>query len=185
MKEVVFPFMKFPGVDPILGPEMRSTGEVMGVGANFGAACARAMKGAGQGIPVPGSAFLSVRDADKDALVPLAEDLLERGYTLIATGGTCRHLRAQGFYCEQINKVTEGRPHIVDAMKNDEISFIINTTEGRAAIKDSFSIRREALQRKLPYTTTIPRGWATLQAIDHEREVEVHSLQELHGSKRQ
>ena len=185
VKEVVFPFMKFPGVDPILGPEMRSTGEVMGVGANFGAACARAMKGAGQGIPVPGSAFLSVRDADKDALVPLAEDLLERGYTLIATGGTCRHLRAQGFYCEQINKVTEGRPHIVDAMKNDEISFIINTTEGRAAIKDSFSIRREALQRKLPYTTTIPRGWATLQAIDHEREVEVHSLQELHGSKRQ
>jgi carbamoyl-phosphate synthase large subunit len=180
VKEVVFPFMKFPGVDPILGPEMRSTGEVMGVGNSFGAACARAMKGAGQGIPVPGTAFLSVRDADKQSLAPLAEDLLERGYTLIATGGTCRYLREQGFYCEQINKVTEGRPHIVDAIKNDEIHFIINTTEGRTAIRDSFSIRREALQRSVPYTTTIARGWATLQAIDHERDLEVHSLQELH-----
>jgi carbamoyl-phosphate synthase large subunit len=182
VKEVVFPFMKFPGVDPILGPEMRSTGEVMGVGDNFGAACARAMKGAGQGIPVPGRAFLSVRDADKEALEPLAEDLLDRGYTLVATEGTCKYLRAKGFYCEQVNKVTEGRPHIVDAIKNDEIRFIINTTEGRLAIRDSFSIRREALQRHVPYTTTIARGWATLQAIDHEKEVEVHSLQELHRS---
>ncbi len=180
VKEVVFPFMKFHGVDPILGPEMRSTGEVMGVGSSFGAACARAMKGAGQGIPVPGNAFLSVRDADKEAVAVLAEDLIDRGYTLIATGGTCAFLRAKGFYCEQINKVIEGRPHIVDAIKNDEIRFIINTTEGRQTIRDSFSIRREALQRQIPYTTTIARGWATLQAIDHERELEVHSLQELH-----
>ena len=180
VKEVVFPFMKFHGVDPILGPEMRSTGEVMGVGSSFGAACARAMKGAGQGIPVPGNAFLSVRDADKEAVAVLAEDLIDRGYTLVATGGTCAFLRAKGFYCEQINKVIEGRPHIVDAIKNDEIRFIINTTEGRQTIRDSFSIRREALQRQIPYTTTIARGWATLQAIDHERELEVHSLQELH-----
>jgi carbamoyl-phosphate synthase large subunit len=180
VKEVVFPFMKFPGVDPILGPEMRSTGEVMGVGNSFGAACARAMLAAGQRIPSPGPAFLSVRDADKNSLLPLAQDLLQRGYSLIATAGTCAFLRSHGFECEHVNKVTEGRPHIVDAIKNDGIRFIINTTEGRQAIRDSFSIRREALQRNVAYTTTIPRGWATLQAIDHEKEVEVHSLQELH-----
>ena len=126
---------------------------------------------------------LGPMDAELELLAApdhLAEDLIDRGYTLIATGGTCRYLRDQGFYCEHVNKVTEGRPHIVDAIKNDEIHFIINTTEGRTAIRDSFSIRREALQRSVPYTTTIPRGWATLQAIDHERELEVHSLQELH-----
>ena len=182
VKEVVFPFMKFPGVDPILGPEMRSTGEVMGIGRSFGGACARAMKGAQQRIPEPGRAFLSVRDADKDSLPPLAEDLLGRGYTLIATGGTCKYLRSQGFECEHVNKVMEGRPHIVDAIKNEEIRFIINTTEGRQAIADSFSIRREALQHNVAYTTTISRGWATLQAIDHEDNLEVRSLQELHGA---
>ncbi len=180
VKEVVFPFIKFPGVDPILGPEMRSTGEVMGVAATFGGAVARAMRASQYGIPRPGKAFLSVRDADKESLPPIAEDLLARGYTLIATDGTCKHLRAAGFPCEHINKVTEGRPHIVDAIKNDEIQFIINTTEGRQAIADSFSIRREALQRKVAYTTTIARGWATLEAIDHEHEFEVHSLQQLH-----
>ncbi len=139
------------------------------------------MKGAQQGFPVPGKAFLSVRDADKASLPPLAEDLLQRGYTLVATDGTCQYLRAQGFGCEHVNKVMEGRPHIVDAIKNEEIHFIINTTEGRQAIADSFSIRREALQHHVPYTTTIARGWATLQAIDHEDNREVRSLQELHG----
>ncbi len=180
VKEVVFPFLKFHGVDPILGPEMRSTGEVMGVSRSFGGAMARAMRASQYGIPTPGKAFLSVRDADKQSLPPIAVDLTQRGYSLVATAGTCKYLREQGFYCEHVNKVMEGRPHIVDAMKNDEIHFIINTTEGRQAISDSFSIRREALQRKVAYTTTIARGWATLQAIDHEHEFEVHCLQDLH-----
>ena len=182
VKEAVLPFLKFPGVDPILGPEMRSTGEVMGVGRSFGQACARAMKGAKYGIPRPGNAFLSVRDADKEPLLPIAEELVERGYSLIATSGTSRYLREHGFICEPINKVDEGRPHIVDAIKNGEIEFIVNTTEGSMAIADSFSIRREALQYKVSYTTTIARGWATLQAIDHEFNPEVRTLQELHSA---
>ncbi|MGD8384566.1 MAG: carbamoyl-phosphate synthase large subunit, partial [Lysobacterales bacterium] len=182
MKEAILPFIKFPGVDPILGPEMRSTGEVMGVGKSFGGACARAMKAAQFGIPKPGRAFLSVRDADKESLLPIAEDLLTRGYTLIATGGTCQYLRDHGFDCERVNKVLEGRPHIVDKIKNGEIAFIVNTTEGRQAIRDSYSIRREALQYKVSYTTTIARGWATLQAIDHEFDPEVRSLQQLHAA---
>ena len=182
VKEAVLPFLKFPGVDPILGPEMRSTGEVMGVGRSFGQACARAMKGAKYGIPRPGNAFLSVRDADKEPLLPIAEELVERGYSLIATSGTSKYLREHGFICEPINKVDEGRPHIVDAIKNGEIEFIVNTTEGSMAIADSFSIRREALQYKVSYTTTIARGWATLQAIDHEFNPEVRTLQELHSA---
>jgi carbamoyl-phosphate synthase large subunit len=182
VKEAILPFMKFPGVDPILGPEMRSTGEVMGVGRSFGGACARAMKAAKYGIPKPGRALLSVRDADKLPLIPIARDLIERGYTLVATAGTRDFLTAQGFACERVNKVAEGRPHIVDEIKNGKYVFIINTTEGRQAIADSFSIRREALQYKVSYTTTIARGWATLQAIDHEHDLEVRSLKELHGS---
>jgi len=181
VKEAVLPFLKFPGVDPILGPEMRSTGEVMGVGRSFGQACARAMKAANYGIPRPGHAFLSVRDADKEPLLPIAEELSERGYSLIATAGTSRYLRERGYICEPINKVDEGRPHIVDAIKNGEIEFIVNTTEGSQAIADSFSIRREALQYKVSYTTTIARAWATLQAIDHEFNPEVRTLQELHS----
>ncbi|MGA9575892.1 MAG: carbamoyl-phosphate synthase large subunit [Lysobacterales bacterium] len=182
VKEAILPFLKFPGVDPILGPEMRSTGEVMGVGRSFGEACARAMKAAKYGIPRPGQAFLSVRDADKAPLLPIAEELVERGYSLIATRGTSKYLREHGFLCEPINKVDEGRPHIVDAIKNGEIEFIVNTTEGSQAIADSFSIRREALQYKVSYTTTIARGWATLQAIDHEFNPEVRTLQELHSA---
>jgi carbamoyl-phosphate synthase large subunit len=123
-----------------------------------------------------------VRDADKEPLLPIAEDLVSRGYSLIATGGTCAYLREAGYICERINKVDEGRPHIVDAIKNGEIEFIVNTTEGSKAIADSFSIRREALQYKVSYTTTIARGWATLQAIDHEFDLVVHSLQELHAA---
>jgi carbamoyl-phosphate synthase large subunit len=182
VKEAILPFLKFPGVDPILGPEMRSTGEVMGVGMSFGEACAKAMKAAQYGIPRPGQAFLSVRDADKEPLVPIAEDLVSRGYSLMATSGTCQYLRERGFICEAINKVDEGRPHIVDAIKNGEIEFIVNTTEGSQAISDSFSIRRQALQYKVSYTTTIARGWATLQAINHEFDPEVRSLQELHDT---
>ncbi len=180
IKEAVFPFMKFPGVDPILGPEMRSTGEVMGIGWSFGGARAKSMKAASYGLPAVGKAFLSVRDADKQVLVPIARELIGRGYQLVATNGTAQFLRDNAVDCESVNKVMEGRPHIVDLIKNDEIDFIVNTTEGAQAISDSFSIRREALQRKLSYTTTIAGGRATLRALDHENDYTVHSLQQLH-----
>jgi len=180
VKEAVFPFIKFPGVDPILGPEMRSTGEVMGIGWSFGGARAKSMMGAGYGLPTPGKAFLSVRDADKQVLVPIARELVGRGYDLVATHGTARFLNEKGIECEGINKVIEGRPHVVDLIKNNEINFIVNTTEGSQAIADSFSIRREALQRKVSYTTTIAGGRATLRALDHENDYTVHSLQQIH-----
>ncbi len=180
IKEAVFPFIKFPGVDPILGPEMRSTGEVMGIGWSFGGARAKSMKAAGYGLPSPGKAFLSVRDADKEVLTPIARELIGRGYQLVATSGTARFLNEHSIECESINKVMEGRPHVVDLIKNDEINFIVNTTEGAQAISDSFSIRREALQRKISYTTTIAGGRATLRALDHEEDYTVHSLQQLH-----
>jgi len=180
IKEAVFPFMKFPGVDPILGPEMRSTGEVMGIGWSFGGARAKSMKAASYGLPRVGKAFLSVRDADKQVLVSIARELIGRGYTLVATSGTAQFLQENFIECESVNKVLEGRPHIVDLIKNDEITFIVNTTEGAQAISDSFSIRREALQRKVSYTTTIAGGRATLRALDHENDYTVHSLQQLH-----
>jgi len=180
VKEAVFPFIKFPGVDPILGPEMRSTGEVMGIGWSFGGARAKSMKAANYGLPRPGKAFLSVRDADKDVLIPIARELIGRGYDLVATAGTSRFLNEHFVECQSVNKVAEGRPHIVDLIKNNEINFIVNTTEGAQAISDSFSIRREALQRKVSYTTTIAGGLATLRALDHEEDYTVHSLQQLH-----
>ncbi len=180
IKEAVFPFIKFPGVDPILGPEMRSTGEVMGIGWSFGGARAKSMKAAGYGLPCTGKAFLSVRDADKEGLVSIARELIGRGYQLAATIGTARYLNDCAIECEAVNKVMEGRPHVVDLIKNDEINFIVNTTEGAQAIADSFSIRREALQRKISYTTTIAGGRATLRALDHEEDYTVYSLQQLH-----
>jgi carbamoyl-phosphate synthase large subunit len=180
IKEAVFPFIKFPGVDPILGPEMRSTGEVMGIGWSFGGARAKSMKAASYGLPKPGKAFLSVRDGDKEGLAAIARELVGRGFTLVATRGTSKYLGEQSIPCDTVNKVMEGRPHIVDLIKNHEISFIVNTTEGRQAISDSFSIRREALQRKISYSTTIAGGKATLCALDHEEDYAVHSLQQLH-----
>jgi len=180
IKEAVFPFIKFPGVDPILGPEMRSTGEVMGIGWSFGGARAKSMKAANYGLPEAGKAFLSVRDADKQVLIPIARELIGRGYQLVATRGTADFLEENLIDCDSVNKVMEGRPHIVDLIKNDEIKFIVNTTEGAQAISDSFSIRREALQRKVSYTTTIAGGRATLRALDHENDYTVHSLQQLH-----
>mgnify|MGYP001821856345 CR=1 FL=1 len=180
VKEAVFPFIKFPGVDPILGPEMRSTGEVMGIGWSFGGARAKSMMGAQYNLPEPGKAFLSVRDADKQVLIPIARELIGRGYQLVATSGTADFLNSKFIQCESVNKVIEGRPHVVDLIKNNEINFIVNTTEGAQAIADSFSIRREALQRKIAYTTTIAGGRATLRALDHENDYTVHSLQQLH-----
>jgi len=180
IKEPAFPFIKFPGVDPILGPEMRSTGECMGVGESFGAAAARGQQGVGIQAAASGRAFLSVRDADKAHLVPVARELVGRGFSLVATEGTWKYLVENGVECDYINKVTQGRPHIVDLIKNREIDYIVNTTEGRQAITDSFSIRREALQRKVNYSTTIAGARATLRALEHWNEREVLSLAELH-----
>ncbi len=158
VKEAIFPFLKFQNVDPILGPEMRSTGEVMGVGRSFGAAFARAHEAANIAPPRAGKAFVSVRDPDKQRLLPVARDLIKRGFSIVATSGTATFLTEHGIVCDRINKVLEGRPHIVDLIKNGEIVFIINTTEGKQAIADSFSIRREALQQRITYSTTIAGG---------------------------
>ncbi|MCB1628399.1 MAG: carbamoyl-phosphate synthase large subunit [Xanthomonadales bacterium] len=181
VKEPIFPFAKFQGVDPQLGPEMRSTGEVMGVGRSFGAAFAKAQLAASNKAPPVGRAFLSVRDADKARLLPLGRQLIARGYTLVATSGTAAALNAAGVDCQRINKVAEGRPHVVDLIKSDEISFIINTTEGRQAIADSFSIRREALQHRVVYSTTLTGARAILGTLDHQGPQPVWSLEELHG----
>jgi carbamoyl-phosphate synthase large subunit len=183
IKEPVYPFIKFPGVDPILGPEMRSTGEAMGVGRSFGSAVARAQQGVNINIKHSGRVFLSVRDGDKTRLLELAQELIERGFSLVATQGTWKFLVENGIECDYVNKVIQGRPHIVDMIKNDEIDYIVNTTEGRQAIADSFSIRREALQRKVNYSTTIAGARATLRALDHWHERGVRSLEELHSIK--
>ncbi|MGH8122607.1 MAG: carbamoyl-phosphate synthase large subunit, partial [Rudaea sp.] len=180
VKEAIFPFLKFKNVDTILGPEMRSTGEVMGVGRSFGAAFARAHEAANISAPKIGKVFLSVRDADKPRVLLVAQDLIKRGYNLVATSGTCTYLSAHGIACERINKVAEGRPHIVDLVKNGEIVFIVNTTEGRQAIADSFSIRREALQQRITYSTTVAGARALVHSLDFRSSGDVNSLQELH-----
>jgi carbamoyl-phosphate synthase large subunit len=185
VKESVFPFTKFQGVDPILGPEMKSTGEVMGIGRSFAQAYARGMLASGVRIPPPGTAFLSVREADKGAVVELARDLAARGFDLVATGGTARVIQQGGVDCQHVNKVKEGRPHIVDMIKNDEIALIVNTTEGRSAIADSYTIRREALMHSVCYTTTMSAGRATCQAMAHREVNEVYCLQALHQAKNQ
>ncbi|MDR3389769.1 MAG: carbamoyl-phosphate synthase large subunit [Rudaea sp.] len=180
VKEAIFPFLKFQNVDPILGPEMRSTGEVMGVGRSFGAAFARAHEAANIVPPKVGKVFVSVRDPDKQRLLPVARELIKRGYSLVATSGTSAFLAEHGIACERINKVLEGRPHIVDLIKNGEIVFIVNTTEGKQAIADSFSIRREALQQRITYSTTIAGARALLHSLDFRGNGDVHSLQQLH-----
>ena len=182
VKEAIFPFAKFQGVDPILGPEMRSTGEVMGVGRSFGAAMARAQEAGGiKAVPDSGKVFVSVRDPDKQRVLPVARDLVKRGYELVATHGTAAFLRGEGLECQAVNKVAEGRPHIVDHIKNGEIAYIINTTEGRQAISDSFSIRREALQQRVTYSTTVAGARALVQSLEFRGTGPVWSLQELHA----
>ena len=180
VKEAIFPFLKFQNVDPILGPEMRSTGEVMGLGPSFGAAFARGHDAAGIKTPPKGKVFVSVRDADKERLLPVAKEVLARGFSLVATEGTARYLGEHGVACERINKVIEGRPHVVDLIKNGEIVYIVNTTEGKQAIADSFSIRREALQHRVTYSTTVAGARALVHSLDFHGAGEVHSLQELH-----
>ena len=185
VKESVFPFTKFQGVDPILGPEMKSTGEVMGIGSNFAEAFAKAMRGSGAEIPTPGTAFLSVREADKEGIVEIARQLHAQGFSLVATGGTGKVIRDADIECLHINKVKEGRPHIVDMIKNDEIVLIVNTTEGRSAIADSYTIRREALMHAVCYTTTLSGARATCQAMAHREIKQVYCIQTLHQAVEQ
>ncbi len=180
VKEAVFPFAKFRGVDPILGPEMKSTGEVMGIGRSFGEAFRKAQQGTGEILARGGRAFLSVRETDKKGIAHVAEQLVELGFELVATHGTARVLEQAGIPCQHINKVTEGRPHIVDMIKNGEISFIVNTTEGKQAIADSYTIRREALMHKVSYTTTLTGAEAICIALQREDDIEINSLQDLH-----
>ena len=180
VKEAVFPFAKFPEADPILGPEMKSTGEVMGTGDTFGEAYAKAQAASGVVLPTRGLCFISVRDRDKPAVVDLARNLLERGFEFAATGGTAQILEDAGIACRRVNKVREGRPHVVDMIKNDEVVLIVNTTEGKLAVKESRSIRREAVARRVTYYTTVAAARATCDALDHLGDIEVHRLQDLH-----
>jgi len=180
VKEAVFPFAKFLGVDPLLGPEMKSTGEVMGVGRSFAEAFAKAQMAAGNFLTAGGRAFISVRDADKQHAVEIGRDLSMLGFELLATSGTAKALEKVGLTVETVLKVIEGRPHVVDRIKNEEISFIVNTTEGKQAIADSYSIRREALQHNIPYTTTIAGARASCMAMAKGNNYDVTALQTLH-----
>jgi carbamoyl-phosphate synthase large subunit len=186
VKEAVFPFARFPGVDTVLGPEMRSTGEVMGLdwrrpgedmGPAFARAFAKSQLGGGVMLPRAGCAFISVKAADKPFIIEPARRLLAAGFQVIATGGTCDFLRAAGLAVEQVKKVLEGRPNIVDAMKNGEVQLMFNTTEGRQSLEDSFSLRRTALMMKIPYFTTTAGALAAAQAITVQGELEVRPLQ--------
>jgi len=181
VKEAVFPFNKFPGVDPILGPEMKSTGEVMGVGTTFAEAYAKAQMGAGDVIETSGNAFVSVRDRDKDAVVEVAQRLNSLGYSLVATHGTAKVIESAGLPVTGVNKVLEGRPHIVDMLKNGEIQVVFNTTEGKQAIADSSTIRRTALRHDVYCTTTIAGALAVCDAVEFGNNMSVYTIQQLHA----
>ena len=179
VKEVVFPFLKFPGVDPILGPEMKSTGEVMGIGKNFEEAFAKSQIATNVKIPQKGTAFISVKNEDKKYVLEVAKKLLKLGFKLVATDGTQEFLSENKIDCKRVNKVREGRTHIVDMIKNNEIDLIINTTQTKQAIKDSYLIRREALQYKVCYTTTIAAANALAGAVSYSKNLEVYKLQDI------
>ena len=180
VKEAVFPFVKFPEADPMLGPEMKSTGEVMGTGRSFGEAYAKAQAASSVVLPRSGTCFLSVRERDKAGVVQLARRLTERGFDLVATEGTAAVITAAGISVRKVNKVREGRPHCVDMIKNGEIVLIVNTTEGKQAVQESHSIRREAEQRRVTYYTTLAAALATCEALDSLDQVDVNRLQDLH-----
>ena len=181
VKEAVFPFIKFPGVDTILGPEMKSTGEVMGVGKTFAEAFVKSQMGAGIKLPTGGKAFISVKNADKPKAEEIARTLQELGFGIVATKGTAAHLQKCGIACEPVNKVLEGRPHIVDMVKNREITLIINTVEeDKRSIRDSWSIRNAALQGRVTYYTTISGARAACVGMQHLTELKVYDLQSLH-----
>ena len=179
VKESVFPFNKFPGVDPILGPEMKSTGEVMGVGENFAEAFRKASAGAGEFIPQCGRAFLSVKDSDKEGIVDLGKQLVDIGFEIVATSGTQRVLQGHGLLCSKVHKVNEGRPDVADLLKNEQIDFIINTTEGRKSIEDSSVIRKLALKNKVFCSTTLAGGEASIMAMKQGETNIVRRLQDF------
>ena len=184
VKESVFPFPKFPGVDPILGPEMKSTGEVMGVGDTFAEAFAKASLGAGERLPSGGKAFVSVKPSDRPFVGAVGRELAALGFAIVATRGTARCLQEAGVPCEVVNKVTEGRPDIADLLRNDAVDLIVNSTEGRQAIADSAVIRRLALRHKVCYTTTLSGGEAFCKAIRDGRVDTVRRLQDMHAELR-
>jgi carbamoyl-phosphate synthase large subunit len=166
VKEAVFPFARFPGVDIILGPEMRSTGEVMGLDRDFALAFAKSQLGAGMRLPQSGTAFISMKDGDKEQILPSVKILSDIGFKIMASGGTQRFLTEQGIACDRVNKVLEGRPHIVDAIKNGDVQLVFNTTEGAQALADSRSLRQTALLNKIPYYTTLAGAIAATKAIE-------------------
>jgi carbamoyl-phosphate synthase large subunit len=182
VKEAVFPFDRFEGVDTILGPEMKSTGEVMGIDEEFGLAYGKAQSSSGNMIPLEGKIFLSLRDRDKEVSVKIVRKLLALGMRVVATKGTAYYLKEHGLDVETVNKVAEGRPHVVDLIKNREIQFVINTVSGAQAQRDSSSIRQSALQYKIPFTTTISGAVAAVEAIEKlkERKVQIKAIQEYH-----
>jgi len=183
VKEAVFPFAKFPGVDTLLGPEMKSTGEVMGIDESFGVAFAKAQIGAGTILPESGMVFLSVQDADKAALVPVAQRLARCGFALVGTHGTAAYLRERGVAIDAINKVQDGSPHVVDALREGRIQLVINTPKGSGAHQDSFPLRRTALESRVPYFTTLAGAAAAAAGIEYLQRgaLGVRSLQEHHG----
>ncbi|MCA1953215.1 MAG: carbamoyl-phosphate synthase large subunit, partial [Hyphomicrobiales bacterium] len=183
VKESVFPFARFPGVDTVLGPEMRSTGEVIGLDRSFDVAFAKSQLGGGTKVPKSGRVFVSMRDGDKERILPTVRMLVAEGLTLVATSGTQRFLAEHGVPCERINKVLEGRPHIVDAIKNGSIALVFNTTEGAQALSDSRSLRRAALLHKVPYYTTLAGAVAAAEGIRAYRagDLEVRALQDYFG----
>jgi carbamoyl-phosphate synthase large subunit len=180
VKEAVFPFIKFPGVDTILGPEMKSTGEVMGVGKTFAEAFLKSQLGASTKLPKDGRAFISVRKEDYIKVVEIAQALHDLGFSLVATKGTAAALTQHGLTVSSVNKVAEWRPHIVDMIKNNDISFIVNVTEDKRAVADSYEIRRTALQNKVTYYTTLAGAKAACVGMAHQPGLEVESLQNLH-----
>jgi carbamoyl-phosphate synthase large subunit len=183
VKEAVFPFIKFPGVDTILGPEMKSTGEVMGVGQSFAEAFVKSQLAAGVRLPTSGKAFLSVRDGDKARAIEVGRALVGLGFGLVATRGTAAALSQAGLKVQPVNKVQEGRPHIVDMLKNREITMIINTVEeDRRSIQDSYSIRNTALQNRITYYTTIAGARAASLGMQHLEELRPYDIQSLHQS---
>jgi len=165
VKEAVFPFARFPGVDIILGPEMRSTGEVMGLDTSFGRAFAKSQLGAGSKVPVEGVVFVSVKDQDKAAMIEPVKRLVGLGFTVVATGGTSDFLRKHGIEAVRVNKVLEGRPHIVDLMKDGKVQLVFNTVDGASALTDSFTLRRTALMHKIAYYTTVAGAKAAVEGI--------------------
>ncbi|MDO4937285.1 MAG: carbamoyl phosphate synthase large subunit, partial [Sutterellaceae bacterium] len=184
VKEAVFPFAKFLGVDPVLGPEMRSTGEVMGVGKTFGEALFKSQLGSGSVLPPKGTVFISVRDEDKPRAIVVAAELLDAGYNLVATRGTAAVFSKAGLDCKMVNKVSDGRPNVLDKIKNHEIQLVITTSnESRGEISDARDIRMAALANRVTYYTTIAGGRAAVEGIKHLKEAQVYSLQEMYASR--